>query len=78
MKWQSSISTTVVIAFTGCLSTSLQTVRRQFDSEAFKMLPPKEFKFQGSDEDAKLTLEFSRNVDGWTIARECFNEKVWS
>ena len=53
-------------------------MRKQFDSEAFKMLPPKEFKFKGSDDDAKLTLEFSRNVDGWTIARECFNEEVWS
>lgn len=56
----------------------MQTVRKQFESETFKMLPPKEFRFKGSDDDAKLKLEFSRNVDGWTIARECFNEEVCS
>lgn len=54
----------------------LQTVRKQFDSEALRMLPPKEFQFKDCEDDAKLTLDFSRSIDGWTIARECLNKEV--
>ena len=42
------------------------------------MLPPREFRFKDCEDDAKLTLAFSRSIDGWTIARECLNKEVCS
>lgn len=67
-----------VFCVTFHLKTCLKTVRKQFDSEALRMLPPKEFQFKDCEDDAKLTLDFSRSIDGWTIARECLNKEIFA